>query len=79
MRNFEVTEFDFNFEEGIKSEGTKNLRNGDTYLPITGMQPTRRTDVVEQVFTSEREARVIAHQKRIQKGLRKGKRYEDKT
>ena len=69
MRNAE-DDFDFDFEEGIDCQRTREFRDGDTYYPITGMQPTR-VDIVEQIFTPEREARVLDHQKRIQKELRK--------
>ena len=65
MRNFEETDFDFDFEEGIKINRTRDFRIEGDYqiLSIGG----------EEVFTPERKARVLAHQKRIQKGLR-GKR-----
>ena len=64
MRDFETDfDFDFEFEVGVRCNRTRDFR-GDAYstLVMGG----------KQVFTPEREARVIAHQKRIQKELRKG-------
>lgn len=56
MRDFE-TDFDFDFEAGVGRNRTKELRS-DAYpaLVIGG----------KQVFTSEREARVQAHKRRVQ-------------
>ena len=61
MRSFEM-DFDFDFEEGVGCRRTKGFRGGDDYLAL----------VIggKQVFTLEREARVQAHCKRIQIGLK---------
>jgi len=67
MRDFEK-DFDFDFEEGVKCRRTRDLRNGDDCHTLSGMQESRIAGV-EQVFTPEREARIKAHCKRIQKEL----------
>jgi len=61
MRDFE-TDFDFNFGEGLGCNRMRSFRGGDVYhsLTIGG----------EQVFTPEREVRIQAHCKRVQRELR---------
>ena len=65
MRDFE-TDFDFDvFEEGIASLSMKSLRE-DTYPAMAfGPVASRRAD-------PEREARILAHQERIQRELKEG-------
>jgi len=66
MRDFE-TDFDFDFGEGLGCSRMRSFRGGDVYHPLTIGG--------EQVFTPEREARVQAHQKRIQSELRRLRNY----
>ena len=63
MRDFE-TDFDFDvFEEGIVSLSMKSFRE-DIYPSMTfGSIASRRAD-------PEREVRILAHQKRVQKELK---------
>lgn len=64
MRNFEITHFDFNFEEGVDCQRTKSFRDGDVYNPLVfGSEEDRLDD-------SERQLRILNHQKRVQAELK---------
>jgi len=64
MRNFEE-DFDFEFRRGIAVNRTRDFRDGDVYKTMT------IGSGVAEVFNPEREARIIAHQKRVQSEMSK--------
>ena len=62
MRNFEEY-FDFDFRKGVMINRTRDFRSGDSYRTITLGQ--------KEFGGPEREARILAHQKRVQKEMSK--------
>ena len=62
MRTFE-TDFNFEFEEGVRCRRTVQFRIDEC--------PSLSIGTVALMSSPGREARIIAHQERIQKGLKR--------